>query len=122
MNWLQLLAVSSISNTSTKKVTIGDWRTCQAATRNGHLNCLIYAHKNGCKWDKHICNVAARWSYLDCLRYAHENGCEMDWSKCMKAATEGQLQCLIYEHENGYGWEHPAIAECSECIKYLYIL
>ena len=66
-----------------------------------NLECLKYAHENGCPWDERICSsVAWKWSprvfeirarkrvslgmeelvvlmveNLECLRYAHENGC-----------------------------------------------
>ena len=36
---------------------------------NGHLNCLKYAHENGCSWDISICNSAAKNGHLNCLKY-----------------------------------------------------
>jgi hypothetical protein len=42
---------------------------------NGHLDCLKYAHKNGCPWDdKKICRSTITNGNLECLKYAHENG------------------------------------------------
>lgn len=26
------------------------------AAQNGHLDCLTYAHENGCEWDEDTCN------------------------------------------------------------------
>ena len=46
------------------------------AALNGHLDCLKYAHENGCEWDEDTCSEAALNGHLDCLKYAHENGCE----------------------------------------------
>ena len=52
-----------------------DKSTCNSAALNGHLNCLKYAHENGCSWDKWTCHWAAERGHLDCLKYLHENGC-----------------------------------------------
>ena len=38
------------------------------------LECLKYAHENGCPWDKKTCSEAALNGHLECLQYAHENG------------------------------------------------
>ena len=35
---------------------------------------------------------------LECLTYAHENGCFWDESTCMEAAVNGRLECLAYAH------------------------
>ena len=43
--------------------------------KNGHLDCLKYAHENGCSWDIETCANATYGCCLDCLKYAHENGC-----------------------------------------------
>ncbi len=44
------------------------------AAGGGHLDCLKYAHENGCKWDKWTWYEAARKGQLECLKYALENG------------------------------------------------
>ena len=49
--------------------------TCSEAAFNGHLECLKYAHENGCPWTEYTCSHAAKNGHLECLRYAHENGC-----------------------------------------------
>ena len=28
---------------------------CNLAAKNGHLECLKYAHENGCPWDEDTC-------------------------------------------------------------------
>ena len=58
---------------------------CSNAAKSGHLECLKYAHENGCPWDEDTCSEAT----FKCLKYAHENGCpgsskyahllELDW-------------------------------------------
>jgi hypothetical protein len=37
----------------------------------GHLECLKYAHENGCEWDRYTCSNAAFNGHLECLKYAH---------------------------------------------------
>ena len=48
------------------------------AAKYGHLECLKYAHENGCPWDEVTCSEAAENGHLECLKYAHENGCPWD--------------------------------------------
>ena len=50
-------------------------------------------------------NWAAIYGHLDCLRYAHENGCPPHKSVCVDAAIGGHLACLRYAHENGFPWD-----------------
>lgn len=45
------------------------------AAMNGHLDCLKYAHENGCPWDSQTTALAAEYGHLDCLEYARKNGC-----------------------------------------------
>ena len=52
------------------------WR--YEAAENGHLDCLKYAHENGCEWNVWTTLKAAYNGHLDCLRYAIENGCPYD--------------------------------------------
>ena len=53
-----------------------------------------------------ICDAAAAGGHLDCLQYAHSNGCPCDttWT-CYNAAAGGHLECLQYAHSNGCPWE-----------------
>jgi hypothetical protein len=43
--------------------------TCECAAFGGHLDCLKYAHENGCQWDENTCAQAAAGGNLDCLKY-----------------------------------------------------
>ena len=49
--------------------------TCAYADENGQLECLKYAHENGCPWNEETCAIAAKMVTWRSLRYAHENGC-----------------------------------------------
>ena len=41
------------------------------AAQNGHLECLKYAHENGCPWDEEeTCRYAAFNGHLECLKSA----------------------------------------------------
>ena len=60
--------------------------TCDNAAKNGHLECLEYAHKNGYP----LGEDAAMNGHLDCLQYAHENGFPWD-----KTRIIGQQKILI---------------------------
>ena len=82
-----------------------DYRTCELAAANGHLDCLRYAHENRYRWDYLTCELAAKNGHLECLAYAHENWCMWDKWTCEAAAANGQLECLKYAHENGCPWD-----------------
>ena len=84
---------------------LGDFEYRYAA-EYGHLDCLRYAHENGCHWNEYTCIKAAQNGHLDCLKYAYENGCEWDEVDiCMIVAEYGHLECLKYAHENGHSWD-----------------
>ena len=72
---------------------------------NSYLECFICPYKNYCTWDKLTCHDAARNGHLECLKYAHENGCPWDKWICHDAARNGHLECLKYAHENGCPWD-----------------
>jgi hypothetical protein len=71
------------------------------AGRNGHLDCLQYAHENGCPWDKQTTSNAAENGHLECIKYAHENGCPWDINTTLQASMNGHFDCLRYALENG---------------------
>jgi hypothetical protein len=79
-------------------------KTCRCAAMNGYLDCLKYAFENGCPWNKDTCSCAAMNGHLECLKYAHENGCPWNDYTCTEAARNGHLECLKYAHENGCPW------------------
>ena len=48
----------------TKTVVLG-MRVLYMAALNGHLECLKYAHENGCRWNGLTCAEAARNGHLE---------------------------------------------------------
>ena len=92
----------------------------------GQLECLKYAHENGCEWRLETCFNAVMNGHFECLkyevlpstspapsllsplpslplpfhsfffRYANENGCEWSVEICNTAAHKGRLDCLMY--------------------------
>ncbi len=105
-----------------------DSKTCSRAANAGHLECLKYAHENGCSWGENeynVCNVAANAGHLECLKYAHENGCPWDEDTCWSAAVGGHILCLKYAHEQGCPWDgwtcsYAAKSGHLECLKYAH--
>jgi hypothetical protein len=97
---------------------------CRHAAKNGHLDCLILAHKFGCLWNERVCIDAAIRGHYECLKYAHENGCSLTKDVCYYASA-GHKKCLEYAHMNGCPWdsklyEHAIISGDLECIMYAY--
>jgi hypothetical protein len=87
---------------------------CMLAARNGHLKCLKYLHENGCGWTDDTCGCAAENGHLECLKYLHENGCPWDIYTCNDAAKNGHLECLKYCHENGCPWQKETSSEAAK--------
>ena len=79
--------------------------TCRNAALGGHLECLKYAHEQGCPWDQYTVSGASEDGHLECLKYAHEQGCPWDQGTCNYAAAGGHLECLKYAHEQGCPWD-----------------
>ena len=48
---------------------------CSSAAYGGQLECLRYAHENGCRWGIGTTGRALSNDHLECLRYARDNGC-----------------------------------------------
>ena len=99
--------------------------TCADAALGGHLECLTYAHEEGCPWHDATCSFAALGGHLECLTYAHENGCPWTSNTCLSAASGGHLDCLIYAHENGCPWHAETCAAAADkghlaCLKFAH--
>ena len=62
--------------------------TTSYAAVSGHLDCLKYAHKNGCPWDEWTPSRAALNGHIHCLVYAFENGCPYNIEKEEKILKE----------------------------------
>ncbi|ATZ80098.1 ankyrin repeat domain-containing protein [Bodo saltans virus] len=106
------------------KITcFGKCKDCTNAAFKGHLECLKYAHENGCSLDFLTCASAAANGHLKCLKYAHENGCLWFCGTTLSAASNGHLECLRYAHENGCPWSNSLYSFAKkygqlECLKY----
>eukprot|EP01113_Clastostelium_recurvatum_P017901 TRINITY_DN21125_c0_g1_i1.p1 TRINITY_DN21125_c0_g1~~TRINITY_DN21125_c0_g1_i1.p1 ORF type:complete len:164 (-),score=18.02 TRINITY_DN21125_c0_g1_i1:60-551(-) len=46
-----------------------------ACNKKGDTKCLQYLHERGCEWDSNTIVCAAYYSNLECMIYAHQNGC-----------------------------------------------
>ena len=98
---------------------------CENAAKNGHLDCLIYAHEHGYPWRSSICDIIAKNGHLDCLKYVHSQKCPWDKITCESAAFGGHLDCLQYLHEKGCPWDEYTCSEAAnngylDCLKYAH--
>lgn len=75
--------------------------TCACAAEEGNLDCLRYAHEQGCPWGSDTCAGAAAGGHLSCLQYAHKHGCAWNSTITWKAAQHGHLECFKYALLNG---------------------
>ena len=81
---------------------------CATAAYNGHLQCLIWARRNGYRWTEYTCTWAAGYGHIDCLIWAQRNGCPWSIVTCIYAAQNGHLDCLIWARKNGCPWDEMA--------------
>ena len=106
-------------------VVLGMKTTTFWAVRNGHLDCLIYAHEHGCLWHEITTARAAGNGHLKCLKYAHEQGCPWHEGTTSFAAANGNLDCLQYAHENGCPLHEDTTSTAAryghlDCLKYAH--
>ena len=79
--------------------------TCMYAAREGNLEVLQWARRNGCPWDEQTCAAAAKGGHLELLQWAHQNGCPWNEGTCTEAAEEGHLELLQWARQNGCPWD-----------------
>jgi hypothetical protein len=88
------------------------------AAQNGHINCLKYAHENGCPWNELTCFFAAKNSNIECLRYAYENGCpylKEELSTIVKKILIPKWRDSVKSRPIVYYWmERSAQTSCAE--------
>lgn len=108
-----------------------------AAASGGHINCMKFLFKNGCKYDCKTYEFAALNGHLNCLKYAKEIKCEIysiilkhdiieyfgcDYdgdeltihtmnSSCLNASKNGHLDCLKWLVENKFAYD---LTKCLE--------
>eukprot|EP01039_Chlorochromonas_danica_P007181 gene7181-7947_t len=91
---------------------VGSPEACAAAAQADCLTGLTHLHETmHVQWDARTCAGAAKGHSLQCLKYAHENGCPWDETTCASAAQSGALECLRYAHENHCPWDATQIEE-----------
>ena len=78
----------------------------------------MYAHRNGCPWDKRTCEEAAENGHLEVLQYAHSRKCPWDETTCAGAVAGGHLECLRYARRNGCPWDEPTKALAADTLQY----
>ena len=71
-----------------------DDRITAWAAEYGNLECLKYAHYQGCPLDPETTAWAAQYGHLDCLKYAHQNGRPLDPETTACAAQNDHLEWL----------------------------
>lgn len=80
-------------------------RTTAAAAAAGHLDCLVFAMKNGAPFSKADCWDAARGGHIACLQFLMQPQwkLKLPHSVC-QAAAQGTLPCLQYVHGHFAEW------------------
>lgn len=71
------------------------------AAQGGHLECLKYAHENGCPWNVNTLTAAIRSDQANCMKYALQNNCPRPVGMGVTAAKHGHLPCLRVALEFG---------------------
>ena len=85
----------------------------ECAVDNGSLECLKWAHENGCTvlitygrsriaWS--CTDTAAKNGLLDILKYLQQNNFPWDEYTMIHALHGGHLNCLKFAHESGCPW------------------
>lgn len=74
----------------------GEIWTCENAAQMGYLECLEYAHTQGCKWNVYTTLAAAKNGHFACLKYALDEGCPIDPRACYYALLEKHFDCFRY--------------------------
>jgi hypothetical protein len=64
------------------------------AAKKGHLDCLKYAHENGCVSS----TEAAHEGNVEYLKYTHVRGYTSNKETCIEAVQMEYLDCLRYLH------------------------
>jgi len=110
-----------------------DWRTIEVACRSGNIECVMYAHRNGCeiggyvsglsaacggnlevmeycwsnnfKFPRNLCTFIARFGNINSLRYVRSIGFTWDVTTTAAAASFNQLEFLKYLHQHGCPWD-----------------
>ena len=103
--------------------------TCTMSAALGKLDCLTYAHEQGCQW----LGLPANTLYIRILTikstYTHITYHLIYTSRteatCAEAAKNDMISCLMYAHENGCPWNEATCRLAAEnnklqCLKYAH--
>ena len=71
-----------------QRVPLGSPIPQRTRSAGGHLECLRYAHDNGCPWNERTIAYPSYYGHLACLEYAHEHGCP--WNELTSQWAAGQ--------------------------------
>ena len=85
---------------------------CEKMARYKNSVLLKEARQAGCPWNGDVVLYAAFYGSLECLRWAHENGCKTSKSEdsyAFTAASFGFLDVLKYLHQNDFSWNETTI-------------
>ena len=73
---------------------------CYQVAGTNKLELLKWAREEKkCRWDYRTINAAARQGNLEMVKYCVANECPIDENACANAAANGQLECLKYLRE-----------------------
>ncbi|XP_060845604.1 uncharacterized protein LOC132925207 [Rhopalosiphum padi] len=77
---------------------------CLIAADKGHVDCLRVAHVAGMPWNSHTMTAAGN---IECLSYAHQNGCETANVELMASFSGWKLSMLQYTYAWQHHFDFP---------------
>ena len=90
------------------------------------LQCVRYAHENGCPWHVNTTSYIATHGNFALLRYAHEHGCP--WAPRTSeniVLFQRDVAVIEYAHQHGCPWHEEttcgaAMGGCPQCLRYAH--
>ncbi len=124
-------------NVQCVKYLLDSKRTNLIDNKKAHLDDLIYAYENGCKFNSFHYSIATEYNSLECFKFIHKCGILFDEHVSIYAAYFGwrlqakssqrldHLEILQYAHENGCEWDERTCSAAAEnghlkCLKYAH--
>ena len=75
------------------------------AAANGHKSCLEYVLEQGCDLTGNELSGAAVYSQIECMKVLIAHGCPWGSQTTDVIARNGTMECLIFAHMNGCPWD-----------------
>lgn len=72
-----------------------DTETCEMAAVTGNIECLEYAHNNGCPWDSATILERALRGGDACIKYVCCNGCDITDTAILKTRRD-EVRMYLY--------------------------